>query len=198
MIESWLLGNGPLIGYVIFGSIIFAESGILIGAFFPGDSLLVSAGVAASQGFFSITTLWIIAALGAILGDSVGYWFGNKIGRNLYTDNRKFLNKKHLAKTEHYYERWGTLTVIVARFIPMARTLAPILAGVGKMKYTTFLTYNIVGGLLWVTSMLGVGFWFGHIVGENIDVYILPLVLGIILLSFLPVLLGWMKMLKSS
>ena len=173
--------------------IIFAESGLFFGFFFPGDSLLFTAGFLASQGLLSPTWLFIGAFLAAVLGDSDGYDFGKKIGPKIFTkEDSFFFNKKHIERSEHFYKKYGKKTIILARFIPIVRTFAPILAGVGNMSYRTFLSYNIIGGLLWSVGVTALGFVLGATV-PNADSYITPLVVLIIIVSLIPPINEYMK-----
>ena len=155
-----LLKTVGLLG--IFG-IVFAESGLLIGVILPGDSLLVTAGFLASQEDFNILPLIIAAFAGAVLGDSFGYAFGKKVGPAIFTREDSLLfHKDHLMRAERFYERFGGLTLVWARFLPVIRTFAPILAGVGKMRYGTFLFFNAAGGLLWAVGLPLPGFFLGQ------------------------------------
>jgi len=173
--------------------IVFAESGLFFGFFFPGDSLLFTAGFLASQGFISSTWLFIGAFVAAVLGDSVGYAFGKKIGPKIFTkENSFFFNKKHIERSEHFYEKYGKKTIILARFIPIVRTFAPILAGVGNMSYRTFISYNIIGGFIWSIGITALGFALGAVV-PNADSYITPLVVLIIIVSLIPPVNEYMK-----
>ncbi|MEK7585713.1 MAG: VTT domain-containing protein [Patescibacteria group bacterium] len=173
--------------------VIFSESGLLFGVFFPGDSLLFSAGLIASGGFFNINTLIIVCMIAAILGDSAGYWMGVKVGRKiLYRDNIPFLRKKYVEKAEAFYQRYGVVTIIIGRFIPIIRTLAPVIAGVGKMHYRTFVFYNIIGGILWVLLLTLSGYFLGKVI-PNPDSYILPIIIGIVFMSFLPLVYKYIR-----
>ncbi|MEK7120807.1 MAG: VTT domain-containing protein [Patescibacteria group bacterium] len=173
--------------------IIFAESGLFFGFFLPGDSLLFTAGLLASQGFLNIYFLIILMFLGATLGDTVGYWFGVKVGPKIFNRENSFLfNKKHIERTQNFYQKYGTKTIILARFIPIVRTFAPILAGVGGMKYSLFLRYNIVGGALWGIGITLLGFGLGNAV-PNIDKYIISIVIIIIATSFIPIVIEFLK-----
>lgn len=175
------------LGLVGVFAIIFAESGLFFGFFFPGDSLLFTAGLLASQGHFNILALWAGATVCAIAGDSVGYAFGKRIGPKLFTkEDSLFFHKEHIHRTEAFYEKHGKKTIILARFIPIVRTFAPILAGIGRMNYKTFLSFNIVGGVLWTTTLLFLGYILGTII-PSVDRYLLPIIFGIIALSFLPI-----------
>ena len=173
--------------------IVFAESGLFFGFFLPGDSLLFTAGLLASQGHFNVLFLWAGTMLCAILGDSVGYAFGRRIGPKLFTkEDSFFFHKDHIHRTEAFYERHGKKTIILARFVPIVRTFAPILAGIGQMEYRTFLMFNVIGGVMWSTSMVFLGFGLGSVI-PDIDRYILPIVLGIIAVSFVPIVIEWIK-----
>ncbi len=173
-------------GFLGLFGIVFAESGLLLGFFLPGDSLLFTAGFLASQGFFNIWILILVCFLAAVLGDSFGYAFGKKVGpRIFFKEESLFFRKDHLERARAFYEKHGGKTIILARFIPVVRTFAPILAGVGKMRYQTFLLYNIFGGIFWAIGLTLFGYWLGSVV-PNVDRYIVPLVLLIIFLSFLP------------
>lgn len=175
---------------------VFAESGLFFGFFFPGDSLLFSAGLIASGGFFDIRILIAGCIIAAILGDSVGYWMGKRMGPRLfYKDTGFFFRKKRIEDAAAFYKKHGIYTIIIARFIPIIRTFAPIVAGIGKMEYKSFLSYNIIGGVMWVLILVLLGYFLGQII-PNPDIYILPIVLGIIVTSFLPI--GYKYILESS
>lgn len=174
------------IGYFGLFGVVFAESGLLFGFFLPGDSLLVTAGLLASQGYFDIRILVTLLVFAAIAGDSVGYWFGYKIGPKIFKrDDSLLFNKKHLTDANNFYKKHGGKTIILARFMPFIRTFAPIVAGVGKMEYAKFLSFNIFGGLFWVTSMSLIGYYLGNSI-DNIDKYLLPVIGLIIFASVLP------------
>lgn len=167
--------------------IIFAETGLFFGFFFPGDSLLFTAGIFASQGFFSIEVLLIGCILAAIIGDTVGYWSGKKYGRQLFDrDHGFFFKKKRLYDAEVFYEKHGKSTIIIARFVPIIRTFAPIVAGIGKMEYKLFFSYNVIGGIFWVLLLLFSGYFLGGIIPDP-DKYIIPIAFLIIVISFLPI-----------
>jgi membrane-associated protein len=179
-----------LIGIIF---IIFAETGLFFGFFFPGDSLLFTAGILASQGIFNIYFLVIFCIIAAIFGDSVGYWSGKKYGRKLFErDAGFFFKKQRIYDAEKFYERHGKYTIIMARFVPIIRTFAPIVAGIGEMNYFTFISYNILGGIGWVTLMAMLGYFLGGMI-TNPDVYVLPLAFLIILISFIPVMIEIIK-----
>lgn len=173
--------------------IIFAETGLFFGFFFPGDSLLFTAGIFASQGFMSIEVLLIGCILASIIGDSVGYWSGKKYGRKLFDrDSGFFFKKQRLHDAEEFYEKHGKFTIIIARFVPIIRTFAPIVAGIGKMHYRTFISYNIFGGIAWVSAMLLSGYFLGGLI-PNPDKYILPIALFIIVISVVPIVIKTLK-----
>ena len=169
-------------------AVVFAESGLFFGFFLPGDSLLFTAGLLASQGFLPLGWLMLGSAFFAISGDSVGYIFGKKVGPAIFTkEDSSFFHKKHIERSQKFYEKYGAKAIVLARFIPIVRTFAPILAGVGNMHYRRFITYNITGGLLWSLGMTGIGYFLGNTV-PHIDRYILPIIIGMILLSFVPII----------
>ena len=180
-----LIGMVGVIGVIL---IVFAETGLFFGFFFPGDSLLFTAGILASQGFLNIYVLIIGCIIAAILGDSVGYWSGRKYGRKLFEQDKGFIFKKQrLYDAEIFYEKHGKYAIIIARFVPIIRTFAPIVAGIGKMRYVTFISYNILGGMAWITIMLLLGYFLGGLI-PNPDTYILPIAFLIIIISFLPII----------
>lgn len=174
-------------GYLGLFAIIFAESGLFFGFFLPGDSLLFTAGLVASQGALNIVLLLVLLALAAILGDTVGYWFGAKVGSALFRrEDSFFFRKKHLERTREFYARYGSRAVVLSRFMPVVRTFTPILAGVGAMPYQTFLRYNILGALLWACGVTLLGYFLGGAV-PDVESYLFPIVLAVIILSFLPI-----------
>jgi len=167
-------------------AIVFAESGLFFGFFLPGDSLLLTAGLLASQGFFDIKILILGCCIGAIAGDSVGYWFGKKTGQKIFKrPNSLLFKKENLLKAKAFYEKHGGKTIVLARFMPFIRTFAPIVAGAGEMHYNRFLFFNFFGGVFWVLAMSLLGYFLGTSV-PDIDRYIIFIVGGIILLSVLP------------
>ncbi len=181
------------LGYLGIFIIILAESGVFIGFFLPGDSLLLTAGLLATQGALSIWLLLVIIPIAAIIGDSIGYSFGRYIGPRLFTkEDSFFFNKKHIARSREFYEKYGARAILLARFMPIVRTFVPIIAGVGQMKYRTFLTYNAVGGFLWADLFLLAGYFLGRAI-PNLEDYILPIVIVVIVVSFIPIVLEWRK-----
>lgn len=165
-------------------AIVFVESGLLVGFFFPGDSLLFTAGFLASQGFFNIYILTIGCFVAAVLGDSTGYYIGHKFGRKLFNKQESFFfHKDHLFKAQSFYEHHGGKTIVLARFMPVIRTFAPVVAGIGTMRYPAFLCYNIFGAFLWAVCVSLLGFYLGKIIpAEVADKYII-LITGLIILA---------------
>lgn len=173
-------------GYLGLFLIVYVESGLLIGFFLPGDSLLFAAGFLASQGFLNIWLVIPLIFVAAVLGDSTGYHLGKRFGPRIFNrDAGRLLNKEHIRRSEDFYARHGGKTIIIARFVPIVRTFAPVLAGVGKMTYRQFITYNIVGGFIWAVSVPLLGYFLGNLI-PNIEHYLLPIIAGIILLSISP------------
>lgn len=179
--------------YMGIAFIIFAESGLLFGIFLPGDSLLFAAGLLSAGGFFSIGPLIFFVVIAAIVGDSVGYWFGANVGINFFKRKDSFFFKReYLERTERFYQTYGGRAIILARFVPIVRTIAPILAGIGSMTYKKFLLFNIIGGCLWGAGVTLLGFTLGSII-PNSEHYILPFSLLILVISFLPILLNLLR-----
>ena len=174
-------------GYILLVGIVFAETGLLVGLFLPGDSLLITAGLLASAGKLNIWWLNILVIAAAIVGDSTGYAIGVRLGPRIFTREKSLLfNPKHVVRTQRFYEKYGPKTIVIARFVPIIRTFAPVLAGVGAMRYRRFLTYNVAGGIGWVASMT----WAGYLLGQtvpNISKHIHVLVIVIIILSVIPI-----------
>lgn len=174
------------VGYTGIFSIIFAESGLLIGFFLPGDSLLFTAGFLASAGFFNIHIIVLGCFIAAVTGDSVGYYIGHKWGRGLFNKKDSLLFRhSHLVKAEAFYEKHGGKTIILARFMPVIRTFAPVVAGIGKMNYSKFLAYNLVGGFLWAVCLPYLGYFLGKSI-PDIDHYLVPMILLIVIVSIAP------------
>jgi membrane-associated protein len=181
----------PLVGLVGIFAIVFAESGLFFGFFFPGDSLLFTAGLLAATGHLSIIPLCIGSVIAAIAGDAVGYAFGAKVGPKLFTrEDSVFFHKKHLERAGSFYAKYGIKTIILARFVPIVRTFAPIVAGAGGMKYKAFFTYNIIGGTLWALGMTLLGYILGATI-PGVTAYLHYIIAGIILISLLPIVREW-------
>lgn len=174
------------VGYAGLFAIVFAETGLFLGFFLPGDSLLFVAGFLASQGFFSVAILVLLILVAAVTGNMAGYEFGRRIGPRIFNKEDSLLFKKeHIVRTQRFYEKYGGKTIMIARFMPIVRTFAPILAGVANMRYRVFFAYNVAGAVFWVAGLVLLGYFLGSLV-TDIDKYLLPIVLAIIVLSFLP------------
>lgn len=175
-------------------AVIFAESGLLVGFFLPGDSLLFTAGLLASQGVLNLAVLMVGCAVAAVAGDQVGYVIGRRAGPAVFRrpDSRLF-HKQNVDRARAYFEKNGPKTIILARFIPVIRTFVPVVAGVGEMEYRRFVTFNVVGGVLWACGVTLAGYTLGSSI-PNIDRYLLPAVLLIAAVSFVPVILELLKM----
>lgn len=180
-------------GYFGMTLIIFAETGLLIGFFLPGDSLLVTAGLLGSQGYINAFALGLLLTVAAIVGDTVGYSIGKASGPRLFTREDSLLfNKKHLIRAHEFYGRHGGKTIIIARFMPIIRTFAPVVAGMGAMTYRRFLAYNAIGGVLWVWSMLLIGYFLGRYV-PGIAKHIELVIVAVVVLSIVPAIIGRLK-----
>lgn len=186
------------VGLIGIYAIVFLESGMMIGFFFPGDSLLFTAGFLASQGYFNVWALALGSFVFAVLGDSIGYSIGHKFGKKLFSkDDSLVFHKDHLMKAEKFYEKHGGKTIILARFIPVIRAFAPVVAGIGSMKYSTFIAYNLVGGFLWSIGMTFLGYFLGNLI-PDVDKYLLPIIGIIILASIAPAIYHFLKEKYSS
>jgi membrane-associated protein len=182
-------------GYAGLFAIIFTETGLLIGFFLPGDSLLVTAGLLIATGAvqMDVTLLIVLLSIAAITGDTVGYWIGAKAGHALYSrPNSRWFRQDHLLKTKEFYEKYGGVTIVLARFIPFARTFAPVVAGVAGMRYTKFIAYNVAGGIGWIASMTLLGYYLAVSfpgIGEYVEI-----VIGVVIfLSILPLIIKYLQ-----
>jgi len=189
-LDGFILSHGPWV-YALLFAIVFCETGLVVTPFLPGDSLLFAAGAtaAASDGNLNVGLLWLILFVAAVLGDTVNYHIGHYIGpRVLRFENSWWLNKRHLESTHRFFEKYGPITVILSRFLPMFRTFTPFVAGVGAMSYRKFIIYNVTGGFIWVTLFVWGGYFFGQIpfVKDNF-LYVIIVMVG---LSLIPWFLG--------
>lgn len=175
--------------------IVFSETGLMVGFFLPGDSLLVTAGIFAARGDLNIWTLIPCLILAAICGNASGYFIGRKAGRALYSrPNSLLFRREHLLRTHQFYEKHGGKTIILAQFMPIVRTFAPVVAGAADMTYRRFATFNVVGAILWITSMCLTGFFLGRAVGQKtLEKNLHLVVAAVIFLSLLPAIIGWLK-----
>jgi membrane-associated protein len=191
-------------GFIALNLIVFTETGLLIGFFLPGDSLLVTAGIVAQVAGWPVGLLILTLCISAIVGDSVGYWIGYRSGPKLFTREDSWLwNKKHILRAHEFYERHGGKTIIIARFIPIIRTFAPVVAGIGKMEYKRFLSFNVIGGIGWVVSMILLGYFLPAVIdpllrpvfGEGFKVqdHIEKVIIIVVLLSISPALYAGFK-----
>jgi membrane-associated protein len=202
-IVVFIATKGAIIGYLLIFGIIFAESGLLIGFFLPGDSLLFTAGIMASPvataflkehgiqsdgAFFSLPILAIGCFIAAVVGDSVGYLFGKRVGPRLFQrEDSRFFSKKNIYRAQAFYDKQGGKAIVLARFIPIVRTFAPIVAGIGEMQYSRFLMFNVVGGLLWTVGVTLAGYFLGaSLPADKIDTYLLPIIILIVVVSVAP------------
>jgi membrane-associated protein len=187
-----LIANyGPHI-YTIFFLVIFCETGLVLTPILPGDSLLFTAGAFAALGQLNVWLMFALLSIAAILGDTVNYWIGHYLGPKVFQWKRsRFFNPDHLKRTHEFYEKYGGKTIILARFVPIVRTFAPFVAGIGAMTYSKFILYNVVGGLAWVAICLFAGYWFGNVpwVAKHFEVVII----AIIFVSVLPMVYEYWK-----
>lgn len=188
---SLVIQEYGVVTYLILFLIIFAETGFVVTPFLPGDSLLFAAGAFAALGAFDIKILVALLIIAAILGDTVNYEIGKIVGNKIYEEDNRFIKRAHLLKTRTFYERYGAITIVIARFIPIIRTFAPFVAGIGGMRYMKFISYNAIGGVIWVVLFTVAGYFFGNlpIVKSNFTLVIL----GIIVISVMPVIFGYFK-----
>jgi len=176
----------------IFGlaAIIFSETGLLVGVFLPGDSLLVTAGLLAARGYLNVYALAPLLTVAAICGNSVGYFIGRATGPRIFNrENSLFFNKKHAIRAHEFYAKYGRKTIVLAQFMPIIRTFAPVVAGVGGMKFTQFITFNIIGAVIWIWSMVGIGYFLGSYI-PGIDQHIEIVIAIVIFISLLPGLIS--------
>jgi membrane-associated protein len=184
-------------GYIGLFAIIFAETGLLIGFFLPGDSLLVTAGLFAARGELDIVLLNVLLIIAAISGDAVGYSIGLRAGHALFNrPQSRFFRRDHLLKTRAFYEKYGGITIVLARFMPFARTFAPVVAGIAEMKYRRFALFNITGGVGWIVSMTLTGYFLGRAI-PGIEQHIEIVIAVVIFLSILPLIIKYLQTLRN-
>lgn len=188
-----------LLGLLGVVAIVYIETGLFVGFFLPGDSLLITAGLFAARGDIPITTLVVATTIAAILGDATGFYIGKKLGTLLYSKpDALFFKQKHLANAKAFYEKHGGKTIILGRFIPIIRTFVPTVAGAAEMKYLQFFAYNVIGGMLWVGTMCYGGYYLGQAFGGKINQYIHILIGGVIIISFIPIFIHWFNARKTA
>jgi membrane-associated protein len=177
--------------YVLLFMIIFMETGFVVTPFLPGDSLLFAAGTFAALGSLNVWLLWLVCFVAAVLGDTVNYWIGHKIGPRAFEMDSRFLKREYLERTQRFYDKHGGKTIVLARFVPIVRTFAPFVAGVGTMQYRRFITYNVLGGFLWTGLFIWLGYFFGNIpvVRENFELVIVV----IVLISVIPMAIEYVR-----
>lgn len=194
-IDKYLDGIAAEYGLLTYGIlflIIFAETGLVVTPFLPGDSLLFAIGAIAARGILDIFTIIALLIVAAILGDTVNYWVGHLLkDKVLGGDKIRFINPKHIEKTHEFYEKYGGKTIIIGRFIPIVRTFAPFVAGVGTMEYKQFITYNVIGGFLWIISFTVLGFFFGNM--PIVKKHFTLVIFAIIILSILPAVIEYIR-----
>jgi len=182
--------------YLLLFFVIFMETGFVVTPFLPGDSLIFAAGTLAGLGYLNIWILYAVFCAAAILGDTVNYWIGHYIGPRAFSGNIRFLKKEYLDRTHVFYEKHGGKTIIIARFIPIIRTFAPFVAGVGAMTYPKFISYNVIGGMAWVALFLFGGYFFGNLpIVQNHFSFVL---LAIIIISVLPAIIEFVRSRQQS
>ncbi len=178
--------------YLILFTVIFLETGVVVTPFLPGDSLLFAAGSFAALGSLDVTRLFLLLVTAAVAGDNTNYWIGRKVGPRVFRENVRYLNRRHLDRTHAFYEKHGGKTIVMARFVPIVRTFAPFVAGIGAMRYRRFLPIDVFGGVLWVGLFVFGGYFFGNlpIVKRNFSVVIL----AIIVISVMPIAWEWVRL----
>jgi membrane-associated protein len=186
-------------GYVGLTTIIFAETGLLVGFFLPGDSLIVTAGLlCATMGVMNVWLLGLLLTVASVVGNTVGYHVGQVAGPRLFTREDSLLfNRRHLVRAHEFYERHGGKTVILARFMPIVRTFVPVVAGMARMDYRRYTLYNLAGGVGWIWSMVLIGYFLGRYI-PGVEKHIEVMILGIIFVSFLPGIISWMRSRKTA
>jgi membrane-associated protein len=186
-----IVANYGALTYVILFAVIFMETGLVVTPFLPGDSLLFAVGALSAMGSFHFIFVYLLLIAAAFLGDTVNYWIGHFVGPKAFEGKNKFLKKEYLDKAQKFYEKHGGAAIVLARFVPIVRTFAPFVAGIGKMSYKHFITYNLLGGVLWVSLFSFAGFFFGNIPFVKHNFHYVMVV--IILISVVPIIMEWWK-----
>ncbi len=188
---GWVIETYGVLTYGIMFAVIFMETGFVVTPFLPGDSLLFAIGIFAARGSFNQILIYLLLLLAAFLGDTVNYWIGHYVGPVAFEGKNKFLKKEHLNKAQKFYEKHGGKAIVLARFVPIVRTFAPFVAGIGKMDYGRFIMFNLIGGFLWVSLFMWAGYFFGNVpfVEHNFH-YVM---VAIILISVVPIGIEWWK-----
>lgn len=182
--------------YAVLWLVIFIETGLVITPFLPGDSLLFAAGAFAARGHFQVVFLWLMLFLAAFLGDTVNYWIGHFIGPKVFQTNSRLIKKEYLERTKKFYDKHGGITIFLARFIPIIRTFAPFVAGVGQMRYGYFITYNIIGGGMWTAAFIFLGYFFGNL--QFVKDHFSLIIIAMILIPGIPALIEAFKAARDS
>ena len=187
-----LVGQFGAWSYVLLFAVVFCETGLVVTPLLPGDSLLFAAGTLAAAGILDVNALCVMLGIAAVLGDTVNYLIGAWVGpRVFYEANARFFKKEYLDRTHRFYERYGGKTIILARFIPIIRTFAPFVAGIGRMSYVRFLVYNVTGGILWVISLIYCGYFFGNL--PLVQEHYSTVILAIIIISIMPMVYEFIR-----
>jgi membrane-associated protein len=199
-LKEFIKTSPEIVRYSLIWGIVFAESGIMLGFFLPGDTLLIVAGLLAKAELMDIRVLIFGCFVAAVLGDNVGYATGHRFGRKLFNKEDSLLfHKKHLIKAQNFYDKHGKMTIVLARFLPIVRTFAPIVAGIASMRYKTFMSYNLIGGFLWTFGVTLLGYFIAGIVSEEVlDKYLIVAILVVVVLSLLPSIIHLIKESKSN
>jgi membrane-associated protein len=186
-------------GEIVLALIVFAETGLLIGFFLPGDSLLFTAGILAGQGKLDIALVTIGCFVGAFVGSEVGYLIGQRVGPRLFSRySSRLFKQEYVERTKDFFAEHGPKTIVIARFVPIVRTFTPVMAGVGRMDRRTYMIYNLAGALLWAVGLTLLGYVLGDVIGDSIDTYIIPLVVVVVAVSLLPVVIERRKSRRAS
>ncbi len=188
---EWVISTYGVLTYGILFFVIFMETGFVVTPFLPGDSLIFATGVFAARGSFNYILIYLILLIAAFLGDTVNYWIGHFIGPVAFEGKNKFLKKEYLDKAQKFYEKHGGKAIVLARFVPIVRTFAPFVAGIGKMNYAKFISFNLLGGFLWVSLFMWAGYFFGNLPLVRDNFHLVMVV--IVMISVVPIIMEWWK-----